>query len=76
MSLNAVSHFSPSGDERLASGFSHFNSRRRFLRLGIKLGCSDVLGIEKTGRTGYKKTPWSESASEQYRPSHRRLSAK
>jgi hypothetical protein len=28
------------------------------------------------GETGIKKTPWSESAIELYRPSDRRLSAK
>jgi hypothetical protein len=41
-----------------------------------RLRYSDTYEITENQKTKKKQTPWSESTSEQYRPSDRRLSAK
>jgi hypothetical protein len=39
-------------------------------------GISHLIDLARVGKKKKKKTPWSESASELYRPSDRRFSAK
>jgi hypothetical protein len=52
--------------------------RERYIRVGQREGL--LYGLSSTWQTRRqllkKKTPWSESASELYRPSDRRFSAK